>query len=265
MSFTAFFGAVFLTYCLQEPFAHQASNFYAQAGYRSQDEIALFAINMAVSNWGILFWSHYTLVGVSMSLAAHRFNLPLILRSAYYPILGAYTWGWMGDFLDGFVNFIMIASSASLLDLAARQLVAGFVHMGWVDAHSSAEELNSFAAATVWLIVFVSSASIISGLRAGIRFMSLAAMSMAILLLVLVLFLDDTKYVLNLCVQETGYFLQTSVLQLNFWTDAFGQLKAGSGGAVDGKAAEDWWVDAVRFVLVLVRLPLVLLQWPTAT
>lgn len=46
---------------------------------------------------------------------------------------------------------------------------------------------------------------------------------------------------LNLQVQELGTYLQSSILQLNFWTDAFGQLREGSGRAVDGKAAEQWW------------------------
>lgn len=55
---------------------------------------------------------------------------------------------------------------------------------------------------------------------------------------------DDTKYLLNLQVQEVGYFLQNSILQLNFWTDAFGQLREGGGRAVDGNAAEAWWMNA---------------------
>jgi choline-glycine betaine transporter len=253
MLFTAFVGAEFLVYCVQEPLAHQSSHFFAQAGYRSQDEIDMFAINMAVSNWGIMYWAHYTLIAVCMALAAHRFNLPLIFRSCFYPILGAYTWGWMGDFMDGFVNYVMIGGSASLLVMTARQLVAGFVHLGWIDSRSTQDELNSFTNVTLWLIIFTSSASVISGLQVGIRFMSNAAMSVGLVLLVLVLFLDDTKYLLNLCVQEVGYFLQTSVIQLNFWTDAFGQLRAGSGRAIDGKAAEDWWVDAVRRLCALSR------------
>jgi choline-glycine betaine transporter len=34
-----------------------------------------------------------------------------------------------------------------------------------------------------------------------------------------------------------------NVFQNNFWTDAFGQLREGSGRAVDGKAAEVGWYD----------------------
>lgn len=49
---------------------------------------------------------------------------------------------------------------------------------------------------------------------------------------------------LNLQVQEIGYYAQWSIYQLNFWTDAFGQLREGEGRATDGQAAEAWWMDA---------------------
>ena len=51
---------------------------------------------------------------------------------------------------------------------------------------------------------------------------------------------DNTKYLMNLQVQEVGYYLQWSMFQLNFWTDAFGQLRDGEGRATDGEAAEAW-------------------------
>jgi choline-glycine betaine transporter len=55
----------------------------AQAGYRSQDEVDMFAINMAVNNWGIVCWAHYTLVAVRMSLALS----PLLLASLISVVL----------------------------------------------------------------------------------------------------------------------------------------------------------------------------------
>lgn len=208
---------------------------------------------MAVSNWGILFWTHYTLVAVCTSLAVHRFNLPLTFRSCYYPIFGAYTWGWIGDVIDGFASFITIGCSSILLEIAVSQLTAGFVHLGWIDDTSTDDDLATIKKVTVWLIVFISSASVISGLRVGIRLMANAAMSAFLLLLIVGLLMDDTTFLLNLCVQEVGYFLQTGILQLNVWTDAFAQLRAGSGRAIDGKAAEEWWVDAVRLMSLLQR------------
>jgi choline-glycine betaine transporter len=49
---------------------------------------------------------------------------------------------------------------------------------------------------------------------------------------------------LLLDLQEVGYYMQYSVLQLNFHTDAFGQLQTGEGRAVDDNAAATWFMDA---------------------
>jgi choline-glycine betaine transporter len=60
----------------------------------------------------------------------------------------------------------------------------------------------------------------------------------------IVLILEATPYILNLQVQSVGHYFQWTTFQMNFQTDAFGQLRAGEGRAVDGNAAEVWWMDA---------------------
>jgi choline-glycine betaine transporter len=242
MIFAAGSGSTALFYCVQEPLFHQLSHFYVQAGYRSQDEVDMFAINMTVNNWGIVSWVHYTLVAVCMSLAFHRFNLPLTLRSCFYPILGAYTWGWMGDFVDGLGIIVSVLGSCAVLGPTAILLVTGLMHLGIVDERSTPQEVTGIQNVTIWIIILVSTAIVITGLRRGILIMSRLALGIGTLLQILVFFMDDTKYLLNLQVQEVGLFLQTGLFQLNLWTDAFGQLEAGSGRAIDGKAAEQWWM-----------------------
>lgn len=66
---------------------------------------------------------------------------------------------------------------------------------------------------------------------------------LGLLLQFLVLTMDDSKFLMNLIVQETGYFLQNSIAQLNFWTDAFGQLREGNGRASDGGASPEWFME----------------------
>jgi choline/glycine/proline betaine transport protein len=83
MSFAAGAASSTMFYSVQEPLFHQSSHFFAQAGYRSQDEVDMFAINMTLNDWGIPAWIHYTLVAVCMSLAFHRFNLPLTFGSVH--------------------------------------------------------------------------------------------------------------------------------------------------------------------------------------
>jgi hypothetical protein len=97
---------------------------------------------------------------------------------------------------------------------------------------------------TIWGITVIATISVMSGLHAGVKLLSFTAFLLGMFLMAMVLILDDTKYLLNLNIQEIGYFMQHSLLELNFWTDAFGQLREGEGRASDGNAPAVWWMDA---------------------
>jgi choline-glycine betaine transporter len=73
----------------------------------------MFALNMTITNWGISGWAPYLIVAVAMGLAGHRFNLPMTFRSCFYPILGQYTWGWIGDLIDGFAIVVTVAGKCN--------------------------------------------------------------------------------------------------------------------------------------------------------
>jgi choline-glycine betaine transporter len=244
MIFAAGVGPVFFVYSVAESMYHRADHFFAKSGYRSQDEIDMFAINMTLCDWGLTTWLTFTVVAVAAALATHRFGLPLTFRSCFYPIFGAYTWGWMGDVIDGMAIVLMILGVCSMLCTSTLQIVSGLVHLGWIDPNSTDEELMMVQKTTVWIVTFISIASVISGLRGGIRYMSFLAVTTAVFLGLMVFAMEDTKFILNLQVQTLGYHLQTSIFQLNFWTDAFGQLEEGAGRAIDGNAAEQWWITS---------------------
>jgi choline-glycine betaine transporter len=231
-----------LVYSVAEPLSHQHYHFFANAGYRSQDEVDMFAVNMTVTDWGFAGWAPYTVVAVAMSLATYRCGLPLIVRSCFYPILGHYTWGWIGDVIDGFVIVVTLFGTFTHLGFAALNVTSGFHFMGWVNDNASNEHTIAVQNSMVWIITIVSVFSVLSGLHGAYKILCLLAMATVVALTAIVFFLDDTKFLLNLQVQEIGYYLQYSLLQLNFWTDAFGQLPEGGGRAIDGKAAESWWM-----------------------
>jgi betaine/carnitine transporter, BCCT family len=159
----------------------------------------MFAINLTVSNWGTPCWTHYAVVAVCMSLAVHRFGLPLTYRSCFYPILGAYTWGWIGDVIDGLTIVVTVAGACTNLGLTGILIVSGLMHLGWIDAGSMPEEITSYQNMTAWMVVIVSTGSVICGMRAGTQLVSNTAMIMAGLLLFLVFAMDDTKYLVRIC------------------------------------------------------------------
>lgn len=126
------------------------------------------------------------------------------------------------------------------LGLGAFQLAAGLERVGAIgDADSTRVHVIS-----IWVITLIATGSVVSGLDVGIKILSEFGFGLGIVLLWLCFVLDKTNYLLNLMVQECGYYFQWSILLLNFHTDAFGQLQNGQGRAVDDKAAEAWWMDA---------------------
>eukprot|EP00977_Amphora_coffeiformis_P023952 scaffold14782_cov174-Amphora_coffeaeformis.AAC.5 len=172
MIFAAGVAVGLFVYGVAEPLSHRASHYYANSGYRSQDEIDMFAINMTVTNWGFGAWSVYLIVAVSMALAGFRFNLPMTFRSCFYPILGEYTWGWIGDCIDGFSIVVTVAGVCTSLGLGAIQIVAGFQFLGWVDSDASEDRLSNVQMLTIWGVTLIATASVVSGLQAGVKFLS---------------------------------------------------------------------------------------------
>jgi choline-glycine betaine transporter len=244
-------GPALLLNSVSEPLSHRQGNFYANAGYRSQDEVDMFAINLTVSNWGMMSWTHMTIIALCTALACHRFNLPKTIRSTLYPILGAYTWGWMGDVIDGQTIVVTLAGECYMSCVIAFQAVANLSYLGWIDPKSTNADIISLQCTVVWIIAAFSAGSVVSGLKGAIQFMARLGFAVGALLLSLVFVMEDTKFLLNLQVQEVGYYLQTSLFQLNFLTDAFGQLRKGSGRAIDGKAATFGWIhDGILFYQV---------------
>jgi choline-glycine betaine transporter len=242
MVFAAGVGPVILTTTVSEAFKHRYNNFYAQAGYQSQDEIDMFAINMSIGSWTLSAWVTFVFVAIASALAVHRFGLPSTLRSCFYPIFGSYTWGWIGDAIDGHAIVLMMLSVTIMLCTTTLDIVDALTALGLVDEMSIETEIKLIQKTTVWLMTTVSIASVVSGIHGGIKHVALAASTIAVFLTLYVFATDETKFLLNLQVQAIGYHIQYSLFQINFWTDAFGQLHEGLGRAVDGKAAEQSWM-----------------------
>jgi choline-glycine betaine transporter len=52
-----------------------------------------------------------------------------------------------------------------------------------------------------------------SGLHAGVKFLSQLALALGMVLTMLVFIMDDSKFLLNLIVQEVGYYFQWSIFR----------------------------------------------------
>jgi len=244
MLFAAGVAVGLFFYGVSEPMWHQSSHWYGNEGYHSQDAIDQFAMNQTIYHWGLSGWAGYLVVALACGLASYRFNLPMTLRSGLYPLLGEYTWGWLGDVIDGSTIVVTVAGVCTSLGLGAMQIVTGLKRIKFVDDEATEEKTTNIQIMTIWVITFIATASVISGLHFGIKYLSDVAFGLGMVLLFIVIILEHTPYLFNLIVQTIGYYFQYSIFLIPAWTDAFGQLRAGEGRAVDGLEAAVWWMDA---------------------
>ncbi|KAL7551145.1 hypothetical protein ACHAWF_014345 [Thalassiosira exigua] len=228
MLFSAGIGVAIFFFGVSEPLYHQSGNWYTAQGYRSQNEIDQWALNITMNGWGFAGWSPYLVMAISAGLASYCFGLPLTVRSSFYPMLGDYTWGWIGDLIDG-------------LGLGTIQLTVGMTRLGWINPVSEQDKVKVYAA-IIWIITIAATISVVTGLKLGIKVLSTIGFGLGSLILFLCFVMEKSYFLLNLLVQTTGVYLQWNIFQLPFWTDAFGALREGEGRAVDGNSADPQWM-----------------------
>lgn len=201
MLFSAGIGVGLFFYGVSEPLWHQASHWFVEAGYRSEDEVDMFAINVTIFHWGITGWSQYLVVALCAGLAGFRFGLPFTLRSCFYPLLGEHTWGWIGDVIDGFTIVTTVAGVCTSLGLGAFQLKAGLEFVGAIGEDLEPGKVQTVHVISIWVITCVAAVSVVSGLDIGIKYLSQLGFGLGMVLLVIVFVLEKTNYMLNLIVQ----------------------------------------------------------------
>jgi choline-glycine betaine transporter len=196
-----------------EPLWHRASHWFAEAGYRSKDEIDMFALNITVFHWGITGWSQYLVVAICSGLVSFRFKLPLTLRSCFYPLLGEYTWGWIGDIIDGYTIVTTVAGVCTSLGLGAFQIATGLKRVGAIDQDTSGSDLTDVHLYSIWIITCFATVSVVSGVGVGIKYLSQIGFGLGMLLLFWVFVMEKTSFILNLMVQvrpQMSFIFETS-------------------------------------------------------
>ena len=203
----------------------------------SDNQRAQDAINITLFHWGVHAWVVYSIVGILMGLVAYRQGLPMTIRSCFHPLLGDRIFGWMGEVIDTLSVIVTMFGVCTSLGLGVVTINSGLNRM-----NSDIEENSTNQIIIIWAITFIATISVISGIKVGIRRLSEICFAMGMMLMMFVLFNDNTWFLLNLYVQSIGYYFQW-LIQLGFHTDAFAQLK----NAPDGKEAPSWMDDWTIF------------------
>ena len=229
MLFACGIGVGLFFYGVSEPVYHYTGrNRYSADPTVPDNTIAQIAINITLYHYGIHAWIVYSLVGLLLGLLTYRENLPMTMKSCFYPLIGDRIFGWIGDAIDIVSIMTTLFGVCTSLGLGARQLNAG-LHM--INPELP-EDDTTIQVICIWCITAVATISTVSGVGMGIRRLSEVCFTVGMFIMTVTFFMDESWYILNLFVQSVGYYFQY-ITQLGWHTDAFEQALPSYGGAKD--------------------------------
>ncbi len=189
MLFGAGIGIGMLTYATGEPLAHFQNNPEIIRGAVEAESRGAIRSAYAYTflHWGIAAWATYALVGLAIGYVSYRRGLPLTIRSALAPLFGRTMTGPVGHLVDIVAVVATILGVAVTMGLGVEQFVAGLARLGLGDWLLSGDGSASVAAIIVSLLVLVgaSTASALSGVGRGIKWLSNINLGLSFLLLAL--------------------------------------------------------------------------------
>lgn len=217
-------------------------NRFARSPFLTQDEQDARALELTMFNWGVNTFAPYSLVGVLIGYQHFARGLPMTSRSLFYDFLGDYTWGWLGDLIDGYSIVSVMSGLLASLGVSVESVVQGFVALGWLSDSMSDHDEKVLQSIIVGVIIFFATISVATGINTGIKYLATFAMVGSTSLWLMVFALENKPYVCNLLVQTFGGYL-SNLVPFSLHTDAYAQLRPGEGAALDQEtAAEGSWV-----------------------
>ncbi|MGF1536928.1 MAG: BCCT family transporter [Elainellaceae cyanobacterium] len=207
----------------------------------SQDA-AQQALGITFFHWGLHAWGIYALVGLALAFFAFNWGLPLTIRSVFYPLLGDRIYGWPGNAIDILAVASTLFGLATSLGFGVQQVNAGFNFLAGLPISVPVQ------VGLIAIITGFATASVVSGLDAGVRRLSELNMILAAVLMTFVLLVGPTLFILGTFVQVTGYYV-ASLPTLSFWTETF------SEGAWQNSWTVfywGWWISWSPFVGIFI-------------
>jgi len=209
--------------------------------FQNDDGRAQQAIFMTIYLSGLHAWAVYVLVALAVGVVAYRWDMPVSLRTAFFPLLGDVVNGVLGDVIEAvaiasttFAFSTTLGFGVEVILANLRRLDCAFQYgdFGWkcnnnggsrIQRPDDSDMYKRWQVGTVWVTSAVVLASQMLGLRRGVRTLSVLTFTAGTCLVLLLLFLDNTWYILNSIVQSFGHYLH-NLLLVGFKTDATEQL-----------------------------------------
>jgi len=185
MLFAAGVGIGLMFFGVYEPLTHTLNS---PLGIDPQNIAVAREAGMSATifHWGLHAWAIYGLVGLALAFFCFNRQMPLTLRSAFFPLFGKAVWGPFGHFIDVMAVLATIFGLSTSLGFGAEQIAAGLHHLFDIPASNLSKIL------LIVVIMIMALISVIAGLDKGIKRLSELNMGMAAMLCLFVLVTGPT-------------------------------------------------------------------------
>mmetsp|Transcript_19244 Transcript_19244/g.26631 ORF Transcript_19244/g.26631 Transcript_19244/m.26631 type:complete len:801 (-) Transcript_19244:111-2513(-) len=186
--------------------------------FQNDDQRAQMAMFITFFHWGLHAWVVYIVVALLLAFVCYRWDMPMTIRSAFYPLVGDIIYGTFGDLVDSLSIACTTFGVCTSLGLGVQSINTGLHRLNTDIPYN-----EDWQVGIIWVITAIATISVITGLKVGIRLLSLVTFFIGVFLMLALLFLDNTWYLLNTFVQSTGVYIQY-VWQIGFDCEAYQQL-----------------------------------------
>jgi choline/glycine/proline betaine transport protein len=240
MLFAAGMGTGLVFWSVAEPLTHFAE---PRDGIEPRTaEAAREALRITFFHWGLNAWAIYLILGLAVAFFHFNRGLPLAPRSAFHPLVGRRIDGWFGHGVDILCTVGTLLGVATTLGLGAMQLNVGLGEFFPVPQGASTQIV------LIAVITVIATISVVLGVDAGIRRLSLLNIAVAFLLLVFVFLAGPTQYILEAFVSTTGLYLQR-LPRSSLFVDFAG---GGEWQATWTFFYWGWWISWSPFVAIFI-------------
>ncbi|MGK0291596.1 MAG: BCCT family betaine/carnitine transporter, partial [bacterium] len=211
MLFAAGMGIGLMFWSVAEPTAYLTGWYGTPLNVvKNTPEAARLAMGATMFHWGLHPWAIYAVVGLALAFFSFNKNLPLTIRSVFYPLMKNRTWGWFGHFIDIIAVLATIFGLATSLGFGAKQASAGLHFLFGLP-----DTIN----VQIAIIIGVTSLAIISvvrGLDGGVKILSNINMVIALVLLAFVIVIGHGFSIFSSIYTTTSAYIE-NLIPLSNW------------------------------------------------
>ena len=223
-------GLVF--WSIAEPLMHYNSPPFGTGG---TPEAMRTAMRIVFFHWGIHAWVVFAIGGLALAYFQFRKDLPFLISSAFYPLIGDRIYGPIGKAIDILAVFATVFGVATSLGLGSSQIATGIQYIWGIPANTM----------TISVIIAVMTAlftlATMSGLHSAMQAVNNIKVWLSIAFMVFIFLFGGTVYILNTFTHTLGDYIQNFVGQ-TFW---MGNIEWLNGWTIFYWA---WWIAWAPFV-----------------